>query len=259
VNDYTSTAPRRVYRTERRLSSGRSTPKVRRFDLTPLYVARGLAVHLLTASGAALAFIAMIMAVRENWATMFLVLGAALIVDAVDGPIARRISVAETLPRWSGKALDFVVDFLTYVFVPAYALMASGLLPELLAVPLAILIVTTSALYFANTEMKTDDNYFLGFPALWNVAAFYVFLLKPAPWLSTVAILLLAVLTFVPFKFVHPFRVRRLRRLTVAVLAVWSILAAFALVRDFAPGAWVEAGLAVVGAYFLIIGLTERQ
>ena len=112
---------------------------------------------------------------------MFVWLGVALIVDGVDGTIARRLKIAEVLPRWSGDVLDLVVDFVTYVFVPAYAIAAGGLLPPPLAIPLGIVIVVTGALYFADREMKTADYYFRGFPALWNVAAFYLFCSSPRP------------------------------------------------------------------------------
>ena len=147
--------------------------------LPPFPQARAFAVHIFTASGAALALAALIYAVQGEWPAMFACLGVALIVDGVDGTIARRLEVAEVLPRWSGDVLDLVVDFVTYVFVPAYAIVASGLLPQPLALPAGIVIVVTGALYFADRNMKTADNYFCGFPALWNAAAFYLFLLKP--------------------------------------------------------------------------------
>ena len=147
--------------------------------LPPFTQARAFAVHVFTASGAALALAALIYAVQGKWPAMFACLGVALIVDGVDGTIARRFKVAEVLPRWSGDVLDLVVDFVTYVFVPAYAIVASGLLPPPLALPAGIVIVVTGALYFADRNMKTADNYFCGFPALWNAAAFYLFLLKP--------------------------------------------------------------------------------
>src|SRR5262247_2047131 len=158
--------------------------------------ARAFAVHVFTAAGAALALAALVYAVRAQWAGMFLCLGIALIVDGVDGTIARWLKVAEVLPRWSGDVLDLVVDFVTYVFVPAYAIAASGLLPELLSVPAGIAVVVTGALYFADRNMKTEDNYFRGFPTLWNAVAFYLFLLKPQPWLAAAIVGLLAVLTF---------------------------------------------------------------
>lgn len=227
-------------------------------SLPRLAIARAFAVHVLTASGTALALGALIYAVRGQWATMFACLGIALIIDGIDGTFARAFRVAELLPRWSGDVLDLVVDFTTYVFVPAYALAVSGLLPEPLALAAAMLIVITGALYFADNQMKTADNYFRGFPALWNAAAFYLFLLRPTPWVAAVIILILAALTFVPFKFIHPMRVRRLRGLNIAAFVVWSVLALIAILRDLEPGPWVASGLVVIGLYFLAIGFVDQ-
>ena len=221
--------------------------------------ARAFAVHIFTAAGAALALAALLYAVRGQWAAMFLCLGIALIVDGVDGTIARWLKVAEVLPRWSGDVLDFVVDFATYVLVPAYAIAAGGLLPEPLALPAGIVIVVTGALYFADREMKTADNYFRGFPALWNVAAFYLFVLKPAPSLAAIIVAALAVLSFAPFKFLHPLRVARLRVLNIIGLILWSALALTAVLEDLAPGPWVAGGLVVTALYFLGVGLAERR
>jgi phosphatidylcholine synthase len=190
---------------------------------------------------------------------MFLLLGVALFIDGVDGMFARRLDVAERLPRWSGDILDLVVDFLTYVFIPAFVVVASGLLPAYLAMPCAIAIIISGALYFADTKMKTTDNYFLGFPAVWNVPAFYLLLLRPDPWVAAAAIVLLAVATFLPVPFVHPFRVRRMRGLTVALLAIWGVLASIALWRDMMPGPWITAGLCGIALYFLAVGLLLRQ
>jgi phosphatidylcholine synthase len=226
--------------------------------LPPLAHARAFAVHVFTAAGAALALAGLIYAVREQWTAMFLCLGIALLVDGVDGTLARRLHVAELLPRWSGDVLDLVVDFTTYVFVPAYAVAVSGLLPEPVALPAGLLIVITGALYFADRTMKTEDNYFRGFPALWNAVAFYLFLLRPQPWLAVAIIVVLAMLTFTPFKFIHPMRVIRLRALNIAALAAWSVLALIALVRGLEPGPWVAGGLVAIAVYFLAVGLSDK-
>ncbi|PWB64430.1 MAG: phosphatidylcholine synthase [Bradyrhizobiaceae bacterium] len=212
-------------------------------------------VHIFTASGAALGLLALVAAVQGQWSLMFLLLGIALIVDGVDGAIARRLEVGERLPRWSGETLDLVVDFVTYSFVPAYAIAAGGFMPSWAAVPAAILVVVTSALYFADRNMKTDDNFFRGFPAVWNAAAFYLFLIRPGPWVGAASILALAVLTFVPVKFLHPFRVKRLRPLSVALLALWSVLALVAIIQDMAPGPWIIVALCGIGLYFFSVGL----
>jgi phosphatidylcholine synthase len=203
--------------------------------------------------------LALLAASRADWPLMFMLLGVALVVDGVDGALARRLDVAERLPRWSGETLDLVVDFVTYVLVPAYALVAGNLLPPGAAVPLGVVIVVTGALYFSDGSMKTKDNYFRGFPGVWNVPAFYLFLLRPDPWIAAATIALLAVLTFVPVPFLHPFRVVRLRALNIALLAVWSVLAFVALIRDMMPGPWITAALCVIALYFLGAGFLRKD
>ena len=144
---------------------------------------------------------------------MFFCLGLALIVDGIDGPLARAFNVAEVLPRWSGEMLDLVVDFITYVFVPAYAIAGQRLVAARAGdCRPASSSCITGALYFADREMKTRDNYFRGFPALWNLAAFYLYLLAPPPWIAAAGVVVLAGLTFAPIRFVHPLRVVRAAR-----------------------------------------------
>jgi phosphatidylcholine synthase len=211
--------------------------------------AAAFCVHVLTAMGAGIALVALLEAVREHWAAMFWWLGVALVVDAVDGPIARRLDVARLQPNWSGDVLDLVVDFVTYVFVPAYAITASGLLLPLAAPLLGVGIAVTGALYFADRRMKRADNYFRGFPGLWNFAAFYLFLLHLPPAWSSLAVGILIVLTFVPFHVLHPIRVVRLRWLTLSLLAIWAVLAAVALANDFDVAAPVTTALCAIGVY----------
>ena len=206
-------------------------------------------VHIFTALGAGIALIALLEAVREHWAAMFAWLGAALVVDALDGPIARRLDVVRVVPNWSGEVLDLVVDFVTYVFVPAYAITASGLLLPLAAPLLGVGIAVSGALYFAGRRMKADDNHFRGFPALWNAAAFYLFLLRWPPALSSLVVAILIVLTFVPFHVLHPVRVVRLRSLTLSLLALWALLAMYVLASDFDVGAPVTIALCAIAAY----------
>jgi phosphatidylcholine synthase len=221
-----------------------STPRA-----TPGSRAAAFSVHIFTAMGAGIGLLAMLEAVREHWAAMFAWLGLALVVDALDGPIARRFDVVRLQPNWSGEVLDLVVDFVTYVFVPAYAITASGLLLPVMAPLLGAGIVVSGALYFADRRMKTDDNHFRGFPALWNVAAFYLFLLHPRPWLASLMVAVLIVLTFVPFNVMHPVRVVRLRGLTLSLIGIGAVLAIYALVRDFDVSAPVTIGLCAIAIY----------
>lgn len=215
-------------------------------------------VHVLTASGTALCLLALIAAINGQWSLMFVWLGLALIIDGIDGSFARLLHVSELLPRWSGDTLDLVVDFLNYVFVPAYAIVSGGLLPQSVSIPAGITILLTSALYFADRRMKTKDNYFQGFPALWNFVAFYLFLLRPAPWLSVMIIAVLSVLTFVPYPFIHPLRVLRFRALNIIMLIAWAILAVIAVIHNLAPGPLVTGGLAALAVWFVASGLLRR-
>jgi phosphatidylcholine synthase len=219
--------------------------------VSPAARAAAFSVHVFTALGAGIALIALLEAVREHWAEMFAWLGAALVIDAVDGPIARRLNVVRLQPNWSGEVLDLVVDFVTYVFVPAYAITASGLLLPLAAPLLGAGIAVSGALYFADRRMKAADNHFRGFPALWNAVAFYLFLLHLPPALSSIAVAILIVLTFIPFHVVHPVRVVRLRGLTLALLAVWAVLGIFTLASDFDVGPAVTTALCAIAAYIV--------
>src|ERR1700754_1945622 len=203
-------------------------------------------VHILTARGAGIALLAMLEAVREHWANMFGWLGVALIIDAIDGPLARKLDVVRLQPNWSGEVLDLVVDFVTYVFVPAYAITASGMLLPLAAPVLGIGIVVSSALYFADRRMKNADNHFRGFPGLWNIAAFYLFLLHLPPVLSSLAVGALIAATFLPFYVLHPVRTVRLRWLTLMLMALWSVLLIYTLLKDFDVGPGITAALCLI-------------
>src|SRR6201987_4720008 len=216
---------------------------------SPARSAAAFAVHVFTACGAGCALLALTAAVNGQWSAIFVWLGIALGIDGIDGTFARRLQVAKLLPRWSGDVLDLVVDILNYVFVPAYALAASELLPKPVAIPLGFLIVVTGALYFADRMMKTSDYYFRGFPALWNVAAFYLFILKPEPWAGAGGIVALAVLTFVPFYVFHPLRIPHWRGGTTGALAIGAMLAPPAVAQDLIPPLWIGAALCALAIY----------
>ena len=217
----------------------------------PLPRAAAFSVHIFTALGAGVALVALLEAVREHWAAMFWWLGVALVIDGVDGPLARRLDVARVQPNWSGEVLDLVVDFVTYVFVPAYAITASGLLLPLAAPLLGAGIAVSGALYFSDRRMKAADNHFRGFPGLWNIAAFYLFLLHLPPALSSLAVAILIVLTFVPFHVLHPIRVVRLRWLTLSLIGVWAVLVMVALTNDFHVSLSVTAALCAIAVYIV--------
>jgi phosphatidylcholine synthase len=219
--------------------------------ISPATRATAFSVHIFTAMGAGVALLALLEAVREHWAAMFGWLGVALVIDGLDGPIARRLDVVRVQPNWSGEVLDLVVDFVTYVFVPGYAITASGLLLPVAAPLLGAGVVVSGALYFADRRMKAADNHFRGFPALWNAAAFYLFLLHLRPVLSSLAVAVLIVLTFVPVHVLHPVRVVRWRGFTLSLIGIWAVLAIFTLASDFDVGAPVTIGLCAIAAYIV--------
>jgi len=221
--------------------------------------ALAFSVHLLTACGAGVALLALLAAVRGEWVAMFLWLGVQFVLDGVDGPLARALKVAERQPRWSGDVLDLVVDFTAYVFIPAYAIAAAGLMPVAWGIAGGFAIAVSGALYFADRDMKTEENYFRGFPAVWNLIAFYLLLLRPEPWVSAAVVAMFVVLTFVPIRFVHPVRVRSMRSVTLTLLALWAVLAGIALYERLQPDVWVKAGLCAIAGYFLLLGLLPQR
>lgn len=215
---------------------------------------RAFSVHILTASGSFLAFLAVVAAGEERFIDMWWWLGLALAVDGIDGPIARKLKVKEVLPNWSGVMLDNVIDYVTYVLVPAYALYESGMMGAPLSFVAAGLIVVSSAIYYADTGMKTDENFFSGFPVVWNMLVFTLFVIQP-PEIAAFSIILLAVfLTFLPIYFLHPVRVVRLRPINLVIFAIWSMLGGYALLMHFESPEWLSWAVALSGLYLFFIG-----
>src|SRR5699024_9046485 len=194
---------------------------------------RAFSVHVLTACGSYLAFLALVAAGEHRFEAMWWWLGAALLVDGIDGPIARKLDVQAVLPNWSGTMLDNVIDYVTYVLIPAYALYQSGMIGEPLSFVAAGLIVISSAIYYADTGMKTEDCFFSGFPVAWNMVVFSLFIVDPPQSVAIALILVSVFLTFLPVNFLHPVRVVQLRSANLGVFAIWSVLGVIALLRNF--------------------------
>ena len=212
-------------------------------------------VHLLTATGAVLALLALRAVETHDWQMMFVWLGIALVVDAIDGPLARWVGVKIKLPRFSGERLDLIVDYLAYVVVPAFALTEATLLPEGTRVPAAIAILLSSLFHVADLNSKTEEGYFVGFPAIWNIVLLYLFVLEPAPLVSLPIVAFFVAFTFVPLLAVHPFRVERLRPLSCLVTLVWTGTAAIAVANPFPSPLWIQILLLLSAAYFTGVGL----
>jgi phosphatidylcholine synthase len=190
------------------------------------------AVHLLTASGAVLALLALDAVEQGREFAALAWLGVALIVDGVDGTLARAANVRERAPNIDGNTLDLVVDYLTYVFVPALLIWRGGYFPGTLALPLTAAILLSSLYVFARRDMKTDDGYFRGFPALWNIVAFYLVVATPSPGIAAAIVVILVAMTFAHVHVVHPFRVRDYGTTLPMVAIGWAALTAPLLIQN---------------------------
>jgi phosphatidylcholine synthase len=219
---------------------------------------RALLVHLLTATGAVFAMLALLAAAQEEWSIMFLWLVVAFAVDGVDGPLARKYDVKINAPRFDGVLLDLIIDYLTYVFIPAFALFQSGLLPGWTGWVAIIVITFASALYFADCRMKTDDNSFQGFPGCWNMLVLVMFAVEPNFWVILAIVASLAVAMFLPLKFIHPVRTARWRAVSLPMALGWTFFAGWAAWVDFHPESWAHWGLVATSLYLLFVGIVQQ-
>ena len=219
---------------------------------------KALSVHLFTATGAVFAMLAMLAAADAKWSLMFLWLIVAFFVDGVDGPLARKYDVKTNAARFDGVLLDLIIDYLTYVFIPAFALFKSGLLPGWTGWIAIIIITFASAMYFCDGNMKTKDNSFHGFPGCWNMVVIVLFALSPNFWFILALISLLAISMFLPVKFVHPVRTVRWRAVTLPMTMAWVVFAGWAAWVDFHPQSWAHWGLIVTSMYLVTAGLFQQ-
>jgi phosphatidylcholine synthase len=189
------------------------------------------AVHAFTTCGIVLGFLALVSVLKNDAVAAFMWLGLALFVDGVDGTLARKARVLEYTPNVDGRTLDNVIDFFTYVAVPALMVYWFQMVPldfifsgQTWSLIAAAAIMAVSCYTFANVGMKSDDYYFVGFPAIWNVVVLYFFVLQTGPIVNSITILLLCILTFVPIKFVHPLRVTDWREITIPMTVLWAAM-----------------------------------
>lgn len=221
--------------------------------LSPLKLTLAWAVHAFTATGAVLALLAVFAIERGDFRMALVWLLVALVVDGIDGTFARLARTKELAGRVDGDTLDLVVDYLTYVFVPTLFMWHAGLMPREIALWLAAAIQLSSLYLFARKDMKSDDNYFRGFPALWNIVALYLFATGASPWTSAVVIVVFAAFTFAPVHFVHPFRVKDYGIWLPLLATLWALATAALLWPGWSPevrGAWLMAS--VVSAVLLL-------
>lgn len=220
---------------------------------------KALSVHLLTATGAVLSMLALLAAANAEWSQMFFWLVIALIVDGIDGPLARRYQVKLNWPTYDGILMDLIIDYLTYVFIPAYALFMSGLLPGWTGWIAIIAITYGSVIYFSDTRMKTRDNSFAGFPACWNMVVLVLFALKPNFWIILFIVVALAVTMFTNVKFIHPVRTQRWRWISLPACGAWVVFAVWAVLVDFHPESFARWGLLLTSLWLLCAGFVQEM
>lgn len=211
-------------------------------------------VHLLTAFGVVCALLATLAIADRQYEVMFAWLGLAFVIDGIDGPLARLVNVKERLPRFSGERLDLIIDYLTYVFIPVLALLSANYLSGLPGLAVGAAILLSSLYHFSDNESKADDNSFVGFPAIWNFVAFYIFVFQPPVWLTLAGCAGCILLTFVPWHWVHPMRVTTLRGLTLTALCLWMLAAGAAVWAGFTSvPLWAKVILGLVALYAVTV------
>lgn len=216
-------------------------------------------VHMFTGSGAVLALLALVAIEQERWHLALLWLFVAIVVDGIDGTFARWAQVKRQAPRIDGDALDLIVDYLTYVFVPTIFMWKAGLILPSMGLWLAAAIQFSSLYLFARSDMKTDDNYFRGFPALWNLIAFYLFVVEASSTTGAIVIIAFVALTFAPVHFVHPFRVRDYGRWLPLLAAIWAIATVALLWPDLQDAARLTLLSLSLGSAALMLVMGFRR
>jgi phosphatidylcholine synthase len=181
-------------------------------------------VHLYTASSALWAFLALTRIFYDRYPDAFFWLFLAVFVDATDGVLARRAGVQARLPWFNGSKLDDIVDYLTYVFVPAFFIWHAVLVPDRWAIPIAAGILLSSAYGFSREDAKTEDHFFTGFPSYWNVVVFYLYVARWPQAMNAVILLLCVALVFLPIRYLYPSRTPVLRTPTLVLGAIWGAL-----------------------------------
>jgi phosphatidylcholine synthase len=226
------------------------------------------AVHAFTASGIIAGFLALVSVLKNDPVAAFMWLGVALFVDGIDGSLARKARVREYTPNFDGASLDLVIDYFTYVAVPALMIYWFNMVPapfwfapETWSLICATLVMAVSLYTFANVGMKSSDYYFVGFPAIWNVVVLYFYLFNTGWQINLATIAILAILTFIPVKFVHPLRVTHWREVTISMTVVWATMALALVIsaKDQGPTDAVYklelAIFAVASLYFAFISI----
>ena len=211
--------------------------------------------HLYTATGALLAFLAAIDIFEHDYRTAFFWLYVAVFVDSTDGVVARAARVSERLPWFSGTKLDDIVDYLTYVFVPALFVWRALLVPDRWSIPVGAAMLLSSAYGFSREDAKTPDHLFTGFPSYWNIVVFYLFVARWPSEVNAVILVVLSGLVLVPIRYVYPSRTPRWQALTLVLGAIWGALMIVMLWQFPAVSQSVFLASLVFPVYYTVLSL----
>ena len=211
--------------------------------------------HLYTSIGIVIALLATAVTFAHNFRAAFLYLFAAIIIDATDGMLARALRVKERLPQFDGALLDNIIDYQTYVFVPALIVWQAHLVPQ--AFPICSAMAVSSLYGFSRTDAKGEgaDYYFTGFPSYWNIVVVYLYMFQLPLRVNAIVLGLLAVMVFVPIHYLYPSRMRRLRAATMMLGTMWGVLLVWMLWRlPAVDGPWTALSL-IFPAYYVALSL----
>jgi len=212
-------------------------------------------VHLLTAGGIVLCLLAVEAGWAANWRAAMAWLMLAVLIDAVDGTLARLVRVKEVLPKFDGTLLDNTIDYASFVFVPALLMHRAELLPQQVSLAAAAAVCLASAFQFCQADAKTPDHFFKGFPSYWNIAVLYLMALRLDPAVNLTIIGLLVVLVFVPVKYVYPSRTPHFQKCTLALTVVWSVMIVAIIWQLPQPSPWLVYASLLYLAYYLAMSL----
>jgi len=217
---------------------------------------KAMSVHVFTASGLVFGFLGLLATIDGNFVGAVFYLAFALLIDGVDGTLARRYNVKDHTPNIDGIILDNIIDFFTYVIVPSLMIYKFNFIDESFKLPIACLVVLVSCYTFINKNLKTNDYYFTGFPATWNIVVLYFYLLDSSQLANLLAILFLSVLTFIPIKFTHPLRVVYLRKTTIFMVFLWCVTT-ISMLLSSVESKQVFYLWSVINLYFLLISINR--
>jgi len=213
--------------------------------------------HAYTATGTVWAFLATAMTFSNNFRAAFIFLVVATFVDSTDGVLARAFKVKERIPHFDGALLDNIIDYMTFVFIPALIVWRAELVPASLAFPVCAAMLMSSAYGFAHASAKVEagDHFFTGFPSYWNIVVVYLYILQPRPMFSAILLVVLAILVFVPIRYIYPSRTRTFQTVTLFLGATWALLFTWMIFRlPATDGPWTALSF-VFPIWYLALSL----